>query len=366
MNHHESSGAPSANDILCRLRKRVLSLKPGTRLPTVRELMHEYGVSQSLVSQAFAVLKQEGTIDAHVGRGTFVTAKSCQTVLWVCGIDLYHGEISSYYTHHLRLAKEIFARYGLELEPAWLSNFRAEDAEAYCRPESASRYTGYFFLGCREDHHLLRFVAQQNLPYACVAYEGGPARRVYISSEQIAELTLGHLHEKGIRQASIMCEDWPFKVFREQALPLGMTLEQLPFELENRWMSGYHRAGYISMSKRLGEGPLPPAIFIQDDMLAMGATRALLEHCTPEKRCNLELLIASSLQAMVPMGLPVTYLVTDIADMVEMAVGMLLQQLKGTRNFAEFCVVPCQLVKSEGIGEAMAVTAVEPSIMTSS
>ena len=48
--------------------------KPGDRVPTVRELMRRFGVSQSLVQQAFDHLKARGVIESQVGRGTFFTA----------------------------------------------------------------------------------------------------------------------------------------------------------------------------------------------------------------------------------------------------------------------------------------------------
>ncbi len=47
-------------------------LKPGDRLPPVRELAAEAGVSLTTVTAAFEVLSQRNLIYAHVGRGTFV------------------------------------------------------------------------------------------------------------------------------------------------------------------------------------------------------------------------------------------------------------------------------------------------------
>tara|TARA_R110002167_G_scaffold16448_11_gene64293 strand:+ start:832 stop:1935 length:1104 start_codon:yes stop_codon:yes gene_type:complete len=44
----------------------------GTRLPTVRELMRQYGVGQSTVQDVFSLLKEKGQISAQVGRGSYV------------------------------------------------------------------------------------------------------------------------------------------------------------------------------------------------------------------------------------------------------------------------------------------------------
>ncbi len=44
--------------------------RPGDRVPTVRDLMGRFGVSQSTVQQALGRMKSEGLIESRVGRGT--------------------------------------------------------------------------------------------------------------------------------------------------------------------------------------------------------------------------------------------------------------------------------------------------------
>lgn len=45
--------------------------QPGERLPTIRELMRRFGVSQMVVQRAFDALKAQGLIASEVGRGTY-------------------------------------------------------------------------------------------------------------------------------------------------------------------------------------------------------------------------------------------------------------------------------------------------------
>jgi len=55
-------------------------------LPTVRQFMQRFGVSQLVVQQALSQLKSEGVVFAHVGRGTFVAERAAapdQTVTTV-------------------------------------------------------------------------------------------------------------------------------------------------------------------------------------------------------------------------------------------------------------------------------------------
>jgi DNA-binding FadR family transcriptional regulator len=57
------------------LRQRILSgeLPPGTRLPSERELTETFGISRTALRDALAALEGMGLVEAHVGRGRFVS-----------------------------------------------------------------------------------------------------------------------------------------------------------------------------------------------------------------------------------------------------------------------------------------------------
>jgi 2-aminoadipate transaminase len=54
---------------------RTGALPVGSRLPTIRELAGQYGLTRLTVQSAYAELKAEGLVEAGVGRGTFVAAQ---------------------------------------------------------------------------------------------------------------------------------------------------------------------------------------------------------------------------------------------------------------------------------------------------
>lgn len=56
------------------LRRQILSgeLEPGARLPALRELTEDFGIARMTVVQAMNTLEEEGLIEKHAGRGTFV------------------------------------------------------------------------------------------------------------------------------------------------------------------------------------------------------------------------------------------------------------------------------------------------------
>ena len=56
-----------------RLRIAQGDLKPGQRLPTVREMARQWACTPSTVSRAYAILSDEGLVTGHRGSGTRVT-----------------------------------------------------------------------------------------------------------------------------------------------------------------------------------------------------------------------------------------------------------------------------------------------------
>lgn len=53
-------------------------LRPGDRLPTVRELALRSGVNRNTAARAVQLLEQEGLVRTRVGRGTFLESRSAR------------------------------------------------------------------------------------------------------------------------------------------------------------------------------------------------------------------------------------------------------------------------------------------------
>ena len=73
-----SAGLPVYRQILDQIKYYVASgiLKPGDRLPSIRELAQTLAVNPTTVVRVYADLEHEGVIEMHHGRGAFVTARS--------------------------------------------------------------------------------------------------------------------------------------------------------------------------------------------------------------------------------------------------------------------------------------------------
>ena len=61
--------------VIQHLRTLAAAQMPGSRLPSVRHLMREFGVGPGTVQRALDLLVHEGLIEAHPGRGTFVAGR---------------------------------------------------------------------------------------------------------------------------------------------------------------------------------------------------------------------------------------------------------------------------------------------------
>ena len=71
-------GMNRQNDLRTYLAEQARRAEVGDRLPTVRWLMREFGLSQASVQRALAELKAEGLIVAKPGRGTVFVGRSVQ------------------------------------------------------------------------------------------------------------------------------------------------------------------------------------------------------------------------------------------------------------------------------------------------
>jgi GntR family transcriptional regulator len=80
------------------LRRQILSgdLAPGSVLPSETELVRQYGSSRGPVRQAISLLRSEGLIDSHQGRGVFVRQRPAARRLSIEGMaDQVKGALDS-------------------------------------------------------------------------------------------------------------------------------------------------------------------------------------------------------------------------------------------------------------------------------
>ncbi|MDD5705702.1 MAG: GntR family transcriptional regulator [Kiritimatiellae bacterium] len=306
----------------------VRTLPEGAKVPTVRALMRQFGVSQLLVSQALLLLRERGYLSAHVGRGTFVTACAANLpVLWVCGTDVYHGQISSFWGHCFSEAEVLFRERGVAIDPVWLSNFRPHDCAPYLDRMVLDQYRGFVFLGCAPEHPLLKRVRDGGKPFVRLTYEGPDAHEVAGNREQMLATAMARCRDLGHRTLTILAPDdcgfW--NLVWAVAPSHGLRVSEASHK-NTLWARDAKRAGYETAKRLFAERSLKGAILITDEVLAAGATRAMLECCTTEQLNALHVIVTCAMQEMAPFGLPLDFVVFDVKDVVLEALNILRRQ----------------------------------------
>ncbi|MFW6058530.1 MAG: GntR family transcriptional regulator [Phycisphaeraceae bacterium] len=335
-----SSTGPLYQGVYEHLRQRIFDgeLPPRARVETEQALARRHGVSVGTVRKAQELLVHEGLLIKRQGRGCFVApdATATRRVLWVCGVDLFGGDISPYFLHFLHYCRAHAERAGIRIEPVWLSNDRPEDADPYCTPASTRQHLGYLFVGCEyPKHRMLRYAVQAELPHVHVDGDEPRPNRLVLDRSQGIRLGVEHLLERGCSRIAVITQDKEkMRHALDQAIaPYRDRVEPMLTPSYER-MSSYEHAGYRLMAERIAREAVPSGLLIVDDIVARGVTRALLEH-GPTGGAHPAVAVCCGMQEAVPLGLPVTYLVHDVEAEAQQAIHMLQQQLESRQGAAE-------------------------------
>src|ERR1039457_7112980 len=89
------SGIPIYEQIVFGVKKAIISgqLKPGTQMPSVREISKELRISPITVQKAISQLVRENMLETRVGIGTIVSALSLasqERIMGLLGEDIGH------------------------------------------------------------------------------------------------------------------------------------------------------------------------------------------------------------------------------------------------------------------------------------
>lgn len=124
------------------------SLTPGTRLPPVRELAYQLGITPGTVARAYGILTEEAVLEAEVGRGTFVAEKKTpvQDDVWSRQLHLLEvqnpGHVSLFSPRIADMGQVAAVRQALrkaaDCEAAKLLNYPTRDAYRPVREAAAA------------------------------------------------------------------------------------------------------------------------------------------------------------------------------------------------------------------------------------
>lgn len=318
-------------------------LSAGDAIPSANVIARRLSINHLTVRRAVSDLVRQGVLVTRPCRGAFVAEGGLdRRVLWLCGQHVARNDVSPYYTILMRICEQAARQHGLTLEPVWLAGHETSRVESYLRPERLNRYAGFLFVSCDGGHPVFDRVRQTDRPYVQLTSRQAGPRRVTNDVEQFYRLGLDCLRGRGHRHALVMTAHHETAICEPIAEELGLSCQYI---LWDRFGSATmaERKGYRLMQSVLAQQGYPPALFLRDDMVARGVTRAILADGSLA-RGGCDVVVVSGLQQITPLGMPVRYVVTDVHEEARMAVELLVHQLERTDPLPDEVVVPVRLV----------------------
>lgn len=326
-------------------------LKDGEKLPNEAELAGILKISRMTARESLMNLVQQGLLHRHVGRGTFVCARGMvPKILWACGKDIMNEDLSPYYSAALRLFSKACMACGWQATPLWIGDGDEAAISSYL-PSRNGDYTGYLFLSTPPSHPLLRAVEESKLPYVHITSTPGKSKFISADLEQGIILGIDHLRKANPEAAHVtmLCQG----IFEDRIRRITSSLPgvqvKLIFRSPSPIMSEAIVEGYETMRGVMESGQDWSSLFIMDDVMALGATEAILK-AKGVNLGNVHLLVSGGGSLQIPFPNPVKYLYYDITEEASTALRILQDQISGRDLNPPGCYGKFSLVDSNFIG----------------
>ncbi|HAI11346.1 MAG TPA: hypothetical protein DCM28_06545 [Phycisphaerales bacterium] len=331
-----------------RLEQYILQndLSEGSLIPSLRILANQFSTNELTVRRAVRGLVEREILVTRQGRGTFVNLDATRRkVLWVCGVGVEDGEVSPFYQLVLRRCHKFCEALGFKLQPVWLGSHDRAGTRSFCNRKKIGEYAGYVFVGCHSNHPVLEFVREANLKHVMFSHEQDTKHRCVVSSDYSSAVELGLEHFKAHQISDITIVELKdvANLTRKVAMTYPMNIDLVSLPEQSRLIE-FEQAGYLLAKQLIQENSLSKGVFILDDIIAKGMTRAILEVSQPGK-VEHHLIVLSALQTITPAGLPVTYVVNDADEMVREAMRILADEIEGQANSDGCYVSPYYIQK---------------------
>jgi hypothetical protein len=313
------------------LRGRILSgnYDAGARIETELDLTRQFRVSLITVRQAEQMLVADGLLVKRQGSGTFVTDSLAkhQRFLCVCGIYLeqgLHNRLGSYYSDVLVFSQQEAAKRGVECETVWLPTREPERVIPYGKEQNLRQFLGFVFVGCGWEHALLEQVCKFKLHYATISAWGKPKNSVWLDYAQAIRLALSVFDDDRRRPPLVLGFEGLAPEVASVVKTEGYRGIRQALVSNSKDRVGFEEMGYRRILDLIEKGEDVSRLLLLDDVLARGATRALLKAGYTDKKVKLAVICGK--QEMIPLGLPCTFIVHDTEEEVRHAFQILEQQ----------------------------------------
>lgn len=274
------------------LKARIVSgqCKVGDRIGSQQELANKYGVSLITVSRAIADLINQGFLFSRAGKGTFVAAKSTSSELSTqASIGLVFRDLKSpFFSLIIPSIEKVLSEQGYNILLSNSAN-QIEKEESQIGHFRKLEVNGLIIASMTHAFHatsVIRKLHEEQFPYVVISYIADTDINyvgsdhefgAFLATEHLIKLgyeKIGYINgEAGNRLGELRKQGY------QRALQqYGKTYhEEFVYRLELRGEWNDYRSGYDIGQKFIGLPCKPDAMFIYNDLSALGFEKALLE-----------------------------------------------------------------------------------------
>jgi DNA-binding LacI/PurR family transcriptional regulator len=293
-------GAPTPlyQQVAAHIRQQIVSgaMPVGTQLQPHRELAASYGVSVVTINKALSGLVSEGVLHSRVGRGTFVAVRPAPA-----DATRARGRSGEMFGFVLRdLSSPFFslvahaAQQRADAEGVGLlfssSSNRLDREEEQLRRFMDLGVTGLIIASMSRTYRIsepIRALHDVGFPYVMVSYtDGEDVPFIGLDLDAAGYLATQHLIGLGRRRIGYICDKLGSSLGDLRGRGYRRALRQQGWEVDPAFLYEYpfdgewndYKSGYAIGERIAAQSPRPDAMFVFNDLGALGLEDALLEH----------------------------------------------------------------------------------------
>lgn len=350
--HTEPSLAQQLADQL-RWRLATQQLRPGQMLPPARSLAKGLGIHLHTVRAAYHLLAADGLVEVHRGRGTRVLPHS-PAALTAPGTSPTHTvavilpSITNPFYHLLLEGIEAAAEVDGTLLFVCLTHDDPAQAERHARQVIASRVDGILVAA----HDLSAVLgAPAPLPLVTLDHPEAPSPAVNLDLQAAGRQATLHLTDHGHQRIACVMAGAPNTLALQVGYQNALAERGIQPDPALVVVTPDFRpdSGRWALQQLLAVSPIPSAVFVGADFLAIGLLQAAAESgCRiPE---DLALVSFNDIPSAAYLSPPLTTVAAPARQMGEEAMCLLRAQLQGERMEHRIICLPCNLVIRRSCG----------------
>ncbi len=344
-----------ANDL--RLKIESGKLKVGGQLGSQRELAQEYGVSLITVKKALFTLISERILFSRVGKGTYVAAKFAPTSLSrQKSIGLVLRDLRSpFFSLIVHGAEQAASEQGYSILLS-TSSGRPEKEEAQIRHLRRVGVSGLMIASMSHFYHptpIIRTLLKEDFPLVMVSYvkdEDVPFVGTdhelggYLATKHLIKLgyqRIGYINgEKGNLVGESRKKGY-LRALRESDIRVR---EDLIFRLRLKGEWNDFRSGYEIGEKFPRLRSRPSAVFIYNDLAALGFQEAVMKHGlrVPD---DIAIVGFDDIERSAYADVPLSTVRQPTAEIGHKAIEALLQKIEGARPPVRSALKPTLVIR---------------------